>query len=85
MSICLSLVFNFFLALFLYPLVLESELEKLRHWVGQTVECIGARDSFSVGRLDSMSCHIRDIMDFSIHRGVGVALVVEELRSGCCL
>jgi hypothetical protein len=84
-SLCLSLVFNFFLALFLHPLVLETELEKLRHWVGQIVEYVRAHGSFSVGCLDNISCRIRDIMDFSVHRGVGVALVVKDLRSGCCL
>lgn len=46
---------------------------------------VGARGSSLVECLDNIPCHIRDIDDFSVHRGADVAPLVGELRFVCGL
>lgn len=46
---------------------------------------IGAYDTSLVEHLDNASCCIRDIIDFGLHRGTAVALLMGEIRSGCRL
>lgn len=46
------------------------------------MDYVGARGSSLVEHLDNVLCHIRDIVDFGIHRGTVVALLVGELWSG---
>lgn len=58
---------------------------RLCHRLGQVQDYVGAHDSSLVERLDNFMCHIRDIVDFGVHRGAVVALLIGELLSGCGL
>lgn len=38
-----------------------------------------------VDHVDNVSCRVRDIFDFSVHRGATVAMLVGEICSSCSL
>ena len=56
-----------------------AELEKLCHRLGQLLDYIGAHDTSLVERLDKAPCCIWDIINFGVHRGAAVALLMEEI------
>lgn len=60
-------------------------MEKLYHHAGQIIEFVGARGSSLVECLDNISCHVLDIVDFGIHRGAVVVLLIRELQPGYSL
>jgi hypothetical protein len=64
---------------------LEAELEKLLHRAGLIVEYVGAHGSTLAEHLDNVPCCVRDIIDFGIHRGAAIVLIIGEVRSGCTL
>jgi hypothetical protein len=64
---------------------LEAEQEKLRCRLGHISDYVEACGSYLVEHLDNIMCRIHDIIDFGIHRGATMALLVGELRFGCVL
>jgi hypothetical protein len=60
---------------------LEAKLEKVRHWANQVMDFVGGHGSSLVERLYCTW----DIVDFSVHRGAVVALIVLELCPRFCL
>lgn len=67
----------------LYLLVaLGAELDKLCHRLGQLLDYIVVHDTPLVEHLDNAPCHIRDIIDFSVHRRAMAALLMAEICSG---
>lgn len=55
------------------------ELKKLHHHLAQLLYYVRARGTSPVEFLDNDPCYIRDIVDFGVHRGTMVALLVEEI------
>lgn len=66
-------------------LVLEAKLEKVHHWANQIMEFVGGHGSSLVERLNNIPSCTWDIVDFSVHRGAVVALIVLELCPRFCL
>lgn len=60
---------------------LRTELEKLHHHLGMLLDYVGARNTSHVERLDNASCRIQDIVDFGVHRGAAVVLLMGEIFS----
>lgn len=61
---------------------LEVELEMLCHRSSQLLDYIGACGASLIEHLDNAPCHVRDIVDFSVHYGVAVALLMVEVCLG---
>jgi hypothetical protein len=71
-----------FLTLFVSSSSFGGKLRKLHHHLGQLLDNNGAHCTSLVERLDNALCRIRDIVDFDVHRGVVVALMMGEICSG---
>lgn len=58
-----------------------TELEKLHHHVGLLLDYVGACNTSQVERLGNASCRIQDIVDFGVHQGAAVALLMGDICS----
>jgi hypothetical protein len=66
-------------------IALGTKLETLCHRLGQLLDYIEARSASLVERLDNAMCRVMDIVDFGVHQGAAVALLMGELHSNCSL
>jgi hypothetical protein len=83
---------HYFLAAATPPLILlvssdsfGSRAREITLLLGSDLGLHRGRGSSLVECLDNVSCRIQDIVDFSVHRGAIMALLVGELRSSCGL